>query len=164
MNFSNRLKDARSKSKKKIVFKSIWFNDDARQKRWKHVNENVLYIWFRRQFFIRQTFYQKNLIKNFNDDNLFMRIKQNIKIFRTFVQKNVYIINKIISKFKIFALLTNNMMFAIKFFEILFVSFAISTIVNLNKILFDTNIDFRNNIEIDFQSSNVNSNVDSNIN
>ena len=107
---------------------------------------------------------KKKLIKNFNDDNLFMRIKQNVEIFRTFVQKNVYIINKIILKFKKFALLTNNMMFVIKFFEILFISFAISTIVNLNKILFDANIDFRNNVEIDFQSSNVDSNVDSNVN
>ena len=115
-------------------------------------------------FLFDKHFIKKKLIKNFNDDNLFMRIKQNVKIFRIFVQKNVYIINKIISKFKKFALLTNNMMFAIEFFEILFVSFVMSTIVNSNEILLDANIDFRNNIEIDFQLSNVDSNVDSNVN
>ena len=114
-------------------------------------------------FLFDKYFIKKKLIKNFNNDNLFIRIKQNVEIFRTFVQKNVYIINKITSKFKKIVLSTNNMMFAIKFFEILFVLFAMSTIVNLNEILFDANIDFRNNVEIDFQLLNVDSNVDSNV-
>ena len=131
-------------------------------------DENTLtktfYIFnFDVNFLFDKHFIKKKSIKNINDDNLFMRIKQNVKIFRTFVQKNIYIINKITSKFKKFVLSTSNMIFAIEFFEILFVSFAMSTIVNSNEILLDANIDFRNDIEIDFQLSNVNLNIDSNV-
>ena len=108
-------------------------------------------------------FIKKNLIEDFNDDSLFMRNKQGVEVFRAFAQKDVYIIDKITSEFKKYALLASNTMFAIKFFKILFVSFAMSTIVNSNEILLDADIDFRNDIEIDFQSSNVDSNIDSNV-
>ena len=91
-------------------------------------------------------FIKKRLIKDFNDDNLFMRIKQSIEILRAFAQENVYIMNKITSKFKEYALLA---IITIEFLKVLFVSFAMSTIVNSNETLSDVDIDFRS--EIDFQ-------------
>ena len=124
----------------------------------------VLYVFdFDVNFLFDRHFIKKKLIKNFNDDSLFMRNKQNVEVFRAFAQKNVYIINKITSKFRKYALLASNTMFAIEFFKILFISFATLTIVNSNEILLDANIDFRNDIEIDSQSSNVDSNIDSNV-
>ena len=54
--------------------------------------------------------------------------------------------NKITSKFKKYALLT---IIIIEFFKVLFVLFAMSTIINWNEILLDVYIDFRN--KIDFQ-------------
>ena len=54
--------------------------------------------------------------------------------------------NKITSKFKKYALLT---IITIEFLKVLFISFAMSTIVNSNEILLDIYIDFRN--KIDFQ-------------
>lgn len=81
-------------------------------------------------FLFDKHFIKKKLIKNFNDNNLFMRIKQNVEIFRTFVQKNIYIINKIILKFKKFVLLTNTMFTNEFFTNISYVSNVLSTIVN----------------------------------
>ena len=95
-------------------------------------------------------FIKKKLIKDFNDDNLFMRIKQSIEVLRTFAQKNVYIVNKITSKLKKYALLTSTMS-TIESFKVLSVSFAMSTIVNSNETLSDVDIDFRNDVEIDSQ-------------
>ena len=89
-------------------------------------------------------FIKKKLIEDFNDDNLFMRIKQSIEVFRAFVQENVYIMNKITTKFKKYALLT---IITIESLKILFVSFAMSTIVNSNEIFFDVDIDFRSEID-----------------
>ena len=107
----------------------------------------VFYVFdFDVNFLFVKHFIKKRLIKDFNDDSLFMRIKQNIEIFRTFAQEDVYIVNKITSKFKKYALLA---IITIEFFKVLSVSFAMSTIVNSNEILFDVDIDFRN--EIDFQ-------------
>ena len=91
-------------------------------------------------------FIKKKLIENFNDDSLFMRIKQSIEVLRAFAQKDVYIVNKITSKFKKYALLAIT---TIELLKVLSVSFAMSAIVNLNEIFLDVDIDSRS--EIDFQ-------------
>ena len=99
-------------------------------------------------------FIKKKLIKNFNDDNLFMRIKQSVEVLRAFAQENIYIVNKITSKLKKYALLTNTM-FTIESFKVLFVSFAMSTIVNSNETLSDVDTDFRSDVEINSQQFEI---------
>ena len=95
-------------------------------------------------------FIKKKLIKDFNDDSLFMRIKQSVEVLRAFAQEDVYIMNKITSKLKKYALLTSTMS-TIEFLKILFVSFAMSAIVNSNETLSDVDIDSRSDVEIDSQ-------------
>ena len=109
----------------------------------------VLYVFdFDVNLLFVKHFIKKKLIKDFNDDSLFMRIKQNIEVLRTFVQEDIYIVNKITSKLKKYALLAIT---TIEFLKVLSVSFAMSAIVNSNETLSDVDIDSRSDVEIDSQ-------------
>ena len=74
-------------------------------------------------------FIKCELIKNFNNDDLYMHIKKSIEMFKTFARENIYIINKITFELKKFTLSIKN-----DFVSIVFVfSIALSTISNLKK-------------------------------
>ena len=105
----------------------------------------VLYVFdFDVNLLFVKHFIKKKLIKDFNDDSLFMRIKQNIEVLRTFVQEDIYIVNKITSKLKKYALLAIT---TIEFLKVLSVSFAMSAIVNSNETLLDVDTDSRSEID-----------------
>ena len=145
--FLKSIKKRTIKIEKKKLYSNQYDSMTMRVKNDESMLTKMFYVFdFDVNFLFVKHFIKKKLIENFNDDNLFMRIKQNIEIFRAFVQENVYIMNKITSKFKKYALLT---IITIEFLKVLSVSFAMSTIVNSNEILSNVDIDFRN--EIDFQ-------------
>ena len=115
----------------------------------------VLYVFdFDVNLLFDRHFIKKKLIEDFNDDSLFMRIKQSVEVLRAFAQEDVYIVNKITSKLREYALLASTM-FTIEFLKVLSVSFAMSAIVNSNEILSDVDIDSRSDVEIDSQQFEI---------
>ena len=57
---------------------------------------NVLYVFnLKINLLFEKRFTKRNLQENFNDNNLYMHIIQNAKMFKTFARDDIYIINRI---------------------------------------------------------------------
>ena len=93
-------------------------------------------------------FTKKGLIGGFNDDSLFMRTKQGIEVLRASAQGGVYIVDKVTSELKEYALLATT---TIEPLKALSVPFAMPAIVNSNETLPDADTDSRS--ETDSQQS-----------
>ena len=86
--FFKSIKRRTIKIEKKRLYSNQCDSMTIRVKNDENMLTKMFYVFdFDVNFLFVKHFIKKKLIKNFNDDNLFMRIKQNIKIFRTFVQK-----------------------------------------------------------------------------
>ena len=74
-------------------------------------------------------FIKCELIKSFNNDDLYMYIKKIIEMFKTFAREDIYIIDKITLELNEFALSINNDFVSI----VIVFSITLSTISNLKK-------------------------------
>ena len=109
----------------------------------------ILYVFdLEINLFSKKRFIKKKLKESFDDDDLYMHTKQNIEMIKVFVKDEIYVINRITSKFDEFALTTINeivIVFIVTFMMIFIVIFTSTTLSIM--IDFDFQHNFHDSIE-----------------
>ena len=97
----------------------------------------------------------------FDNNDLYMHNKQNMKMFITFIRENVYIMNQIKFELNEFVLT----IITISMIKLITIFFVLSTITNAKKSHFNHRIDSFNSMQFDklyHESNHFNSNFENN--